>query len=68
MLECSNCPYHYREFDWETQEYVEDHPCCHFEKMFNCDLAPCEYMKKTLMSMTSEVERRKGCGLGSHVG
>ena len=43
MLECSNCPYHYREFDWETREYVEDHPCCHFQEMFAGDLAPCEY-------------------------
>ena len=46
MLECYNCPYHYREYNWETQEYVEDHPYCHFQEMFAGDLAPCEYSEE----------------------
>ena len=43
MLECQNCPYHYREFDWETKTYVNDYPCCHFVQLFEGDFAPCEY-------------------------
>ena len=39
MLECCNCPYHC-EFDWETQENVDDHPYC------IGDLAPCEYLEE----------------------
>lgn len=42
-LECRNCPYHYRDYDYERQEFIDDYPCCHFVSMFPDDLAPCEY-------------------------
>ena len=42
-LKCCDCPYHYREYDYERQEFIDKYPCCHFVSMFPDDLAPCEY-------------------------
>ena len=42
-LKCCDCPYHYREYDYEQQEFIDKYPCCHFVSMFPDDLAPCEY-------------------------
>ena len=42
-LKCCDCPYHYREYDYERKEFIDKYPCCHFVSMFPDDLAPCEY-------------------------
>lgn len=42
-LKCCDCPYHYREYDYERKEFIDEYPCCHFVSMFADDLAPCEY-------------------------
>ena len=42
-LVCSNCPYNYREYDYERKMFSDEYPRCHFESMFEGDLAPCEY-------------------------
>ena len=42
-LKCCDCPYHYREYDHDRKEFIDEYPCCHFVSMFADDLAPCEY-------------------------